>query len=384
MKKLNVFLWYLPLCFLIFLATFILVKFILIFFFNAAFQPDFMFDLTPYYILSGANNLHLILLSLIVVGLNAYLHFNISKKNLALSFLPTGLMLASLGFKIAIREMEISNISHYLIFGLLLIVVLVDHRHFLTFPEITMLSEKKEIDKRKPFEAKVQYTNFAKSDYEKLPISDKTFNLSNINEILTINKESIENFGSLLKDDIKRSNLLLEELEHRTAGIEEEIRNLRYKSSSYNMDFECPYKSFFDNNKYNDKINQSDYSDGESKNEKQIRLDDLYIDKLVGCAIVIKRGILIKVNKSFEDLLGFDKDILFEKTLFNFVAPEGLFNIQEYYFNRLKGIRNISYNTVLLNNNSEKIQVEITMKPIKYFGEMSDLAIVRKLKRFDS
>ena len=82
---------YFPLCFLIFLTIYLLVKFIFIFFFRAAFEPQFMFDLTPYYILSGVNYLHLIVLSLIVIFIDAYLHLKINKKNLAFSFIPTGI-----------------------------------------------------------------------------------------------------------------------------------------------------------------------------------------------------------------------------------------------------------------------------------------------------
>ena len=62
MKKIvDYFIWYFPLCFFVFLVLFMFVKFIFIFFFRAGFEPRFMFDLTPYYLLTGVNNLHLLL-----------------------------------------------------------------------------------------------------------------------------------------------------------------------------------------------------------------------------------------------------------------------------------------------------------------------------------
>ena len=86
MKRINYILWYFPFCFFVFLAIYIFIKFLFIFFFRAAYEPEFMFDLTPYYILSGVNNLHLLFLSLIAVIFDAYLHANVSKRYLLFSF----------------------------------------------------------------------------------------------------------------------------------------------------------------------------------------------------------------------------------------------------------------------------------------------------------
>jgi len=373
MKKLNVILWYLPLCFFIFLAIFIFVKFIFIFFFNTAFEPGFMFDLTPYYLLSGVNNLHLLLLSLIVVGFNAYLHFKISRKNLILSFIPTGFLLAGLGFKIAIQEMEISNVLHYLIFGFLLVIVLVDHRHILIFPEITMSFEKEKIVKPKPIIAKIKpQTELEKpSDY------------ISANEILALHKETISDLRSILKDDLRRAKDLLEELEHRTRKIdilEEEIRNRKYDTIPQQISFTCPYTSFFDKQYYTDVKSNRDKSTVELIKEKQIQEENFNIDKYVGCAAIIKRGIIKEVNSSFAELLGFEKEFLLKKSLFNFVAPEGLFKIEEYYLKKLRGDKTNSYKTILLKNDNGKIQVEIIMKPINFYSEIADIAIIKELK----
>ena len=113
----------------------------------------------------------------------------------------------------------------------------------------------------------------------------------------------------------------------------------------------------------------------------RIQKEYLNIDKLEGCIAIIKRGILKEVNLSFAELIGFDKEILLEKSLFNFVAPEGLFKIEEYYLKRLRGIEKNSFETILLNNNNEKIQVEITMKHTRFYGEPADIAIIRELKK---
>ena len=69
-------------------------------------------------------------------------------------------MLCGLGLAITTKEMTVSNLFHYLIFGCLLVVVLIDHKHFLEFSE-TLVSTKKEsieteILKEKPVIVKPQ------------------------------------------------------------------------------------------------------------------------------------------------------------------------------------------------------------------------------------
>lgn len=387
MKKLNIILWYLPICFFIFLASFLFIKFIFIFFFNAAFEPEFMFDLTPYYLFTGVNNLHLLLLSLIVVGFNAYLHFKIIKKNLIISFFPTGILLAGLGLKIATQEMSIFYILHYLLFGFLLIIALVDQRHVLVFPEIIIPSGKEKfvekIAKPKQILSKTKAHTFVEPQYLQTHEIDKTSNYVSAYEIFELHKETLSDLRSILKDDLRRAKDLLEELEHRTRKIdilEEEIRNRKYNTNLQHTSFTCPYSSFFDKQYYVDIKSIKDESMIELKKEKQILYDNFNVEKFLGCAAIIKRGLLKQVNSSFAKLLGFEKEMLLEKTLFNFVAPEGLFNIEEYYLKRLKGIEKNSYETILLKNNNGKIHVEITIKPTKFYGEIADIAIIRELK----
>lgn len=383
MKKLNVVLWYLPLCFFLFLTIFIFFKFIFIFFFNAAFEPEFMFDLTPYYLLSGVNNLHLLLLSVIVVAFDAYLHFKISKKNLVLSFIPTGIMLVGIGFKIATQVMEISDVLYYLIFGFLLIIILTDNRHVLIFPETTISPEKEKIVKSKPIIAKIKSKDTVEPKYIQISETETPLGYVSANEILTLHKETLADLRSILKDDLRRAKDLLEELEHRTRKIdvlEEEIRNKKYDVVPQQMNLICPYSSLYDKKGVNDISSYRTFTKVELEKEKQIEENNANIHKFAGCAAIIKRGILKKVNSSFVDLLGFDKEILLEKSLFNFVAPEGLFKVEEYYLNRLKGNQKNSYETILLTNYDAKIQVEITMNPTMFFGEIADIANIKVLK----
>ena len=135
MAQHNIVIWNIPFYFFIFLGFFLTLKFVFIFFFRAAFEPRFIFELTPFYFLSGMNNLQLIFLSLIVVASDMYFHINLTKKNLYRSFIPTSCMLTGLGLGITTKAISINNLPQYLIFGLLLFILIIDHRRTLIFPE---------------------------------------------------------------------------------------------------------------------------------------------------------------------------------------------------------------------------------------------------------
>ena len=100
----------------------------------------------------------------------------------------------------------------------------------------------------------------------------------------------------------------------------------------------------------------------------------------LGVAAVVKRGILKQVNRPFVDLLGYDTNTLLDKSLLDFVAPEGLSGIEGYYLHRLKGKTISTYETVLLTNNNKKLRVKITMKPMIFNGEKADMVLIRNLK----
>ncbi len=103
------------------------------------------------------------------------------------------------------------------------------------------------------------------------------------------------------------------------------------------------------------------------------------LDKIPECAAIVHRGILKQVNASLAQLLGYETDELVEKSLLDFIVPEGLFEVEKYYFNRLKGADVSSYETVLLTKDNQKMQVEVSLKPIVYDGEGADIAVIRTL-----
>ena len=385
MKKVNYILWYFPPCFFLFLAIFMTIKFIFIFFFRAAYEPEFMFDLTPYYMLSGVNNLDTLLLSLIVIWFNVFFHININKKNLLFSLIPTVIMLAGLGLKIASVEMVFSNFFHYIVFGCLLVIVLIDHKHILMLPDILVFPKKElrltETKLDKPAVAMVG------PQVAQVPVTGRTPLTEGIDEILKLHKNTLSDLRTLIKDDIKRAELVMEELERKAKKIdrlgeeieerrkilvqEERLFRRRFISS---LEKGSDYKPIKIDNGLNFNVER-----GDKTNDQPTILDDF-----IGYAFIMKRGILKQINQGFIELLGYDtKDVFLDKSLLNFIAPEGLSGIEGYYLNRLKGEVVSTYETVLLTKDNNKLPVEISIKPIIFNGEKAEFAIVKIIKKED-
>lgn len=377
MKKLNYFLWYFPLSFFIFLGIFTFIKFIFIFFFSASFQPGFIFDFVPLYTLSGINPLHLIFLSLILIFFEIYLHINISRKNILLSFIPTAIILSGLGLRIATNEMTINYLLHYAVFGCFLTIALMDHKLSLIIPENITTAEKELILPT----FKEEKTIFSKSDFipEKISTIGTPIQAGAIDEILKLHKETLVHLRTMLKDDLKRAKDIMDDLENKSkkmdylsSELEERRKNLIDEERLFQrrfisrLDEKIPIKVVESHNELN-----LDDKKHENKDKQPTMLDELK-----GCSAVVKRGILKQASPEFVKLLGFDTDKVLEKNLIDFIAPEGLPGIHDFYIDKLKGKNVSTYETVFLNIDNKKIPVRINIKRTSYNGKIVDVFIV--------
>ena len=105
------------------------------------------------------------------------------------------------------------------------------------------------------------------------------------------------------------------------------------------------------------------------------------LDEIPESAAIVKRGIMKQVNRSFVELLGYDMNMLLEKSLLDFIAPEGISGIEEYYLRRLKGGIVSNYETVFLTKNDDKMVVRINIKPTTFNGEKAEIAVIKKLDK---
>jgi PAS domain S-box-containing protein len=108
------------------------------------------------------------------------------------------------------------------------------------------------------------------------------------------------------------------------------------------------------------------------------------LDKISQSAAIVQRGILKQINSSFVSLLGYAMDEVVEKSFFDFIAPEGLADVEKYYLDRLKGENVSTYKTVFSTKDNNKISVEISIKQTIYNGEKAEIAIITCLNQQES
>lgn len=100
------------------------------------------------------------------------------------------------------------------------------------------------------------------------------------------------------------------------------------------------------------------------------------LEKIPQSAAIIQRGIVKQINSAFGDLLGYSMDELLEKSFFDFIALEGLAEVEKYYLDRLKGDSVSMYTTVFSTKENTKIPVEVTIKQSIYNGEKAEIVII--------
>lgn len=103
---------------------------------------------------------------------------------------------------------------------------------------------------------------------------------------------------------------------------------------------------------------------------------DESLEKISQSAVIIQRGILKQMNVPFMDMLGYPRDELMEKSFFDFIALEGLADVEKYYLDRLKGDAVSMYTTVFSTKENIKIPVEVTVKQTVYNGEKAEILII--------
>ena len=113
--------------------------------------------------------------------------------------------------------------------------------------------------------------------------------------------------------------------------------------------------------------------------KKEVKYHDL-LDKIEDSAVVIHRGILKQVNDSFAELIGYTIDEILNKSLFDFIIPEELTDVKDYYINRLQGVDISTFETTLLTKENDEIYVEINTKPTDFMGKKAEIAVIKTIK----
>jgi len=370
--------WLFPNCLFIFFSIYLLVKFVFIFFFKAAYEPQFIFQLTPLYLLSGFSNVQLISLSLLVIVLDMVLHLQSSKRNLLLSFLPTSLMLSSIAFTIMFNSMDISYFFHYLLFGLLVVVVLIDYQYVLKGVEAPTLFSKKEpvvMKRKEPTPSVPRATSLFAKKNTTLSETSQPFIPENLAEFKRISEIIVQKMQTVL-DDLERKTVQIEKLEKH---IEQQQHNLLHNEKLLSAQ-EFPSLTLQEKIPLNEKNHVNTISAEERLILKERIENHLIIDEKNDIVAIVQRGIFKEISNSFAGFLGYERHELLQKNFFIFIAPRGFEDARKYYLNRLKGVTSNSLRTVLLTKAHTELAVEITVIPTIYNGETAEFLNIKEVK----
>ncbi len=369
--------WLFPSCVFLFFFIFLSVKFIFIFFFRTAYEPDFLFQLNPFYMFSGVDNLQLLSLSFLLILVDTYLHLRSTKRRLLYSYLPTSFMLLGLGLTMISKEIGIAYIFHYVIFGCLLAVVLIDHNHILNWKEPSLIVPEKKF--LKPVKEKKSIELFSKSLHTRSTPHEAVPHPTAEMDMLLKQKDSYEVFlqnMQALFDLLDRKTLKLETLEN---DIERRRENL-IRQEEMLIDRLLFYVKSKGRSHFEEEERLKEGSVSDHVFMKDTIKNQLVIDQTPDCVAIVQRGILKQVSNSFANFLGYQINELVNKNLFIFFTSEGMNNVKKYCENRLKGVALNSYKTVFLTKNYMQIPAEIVVQPTLYHGEAAEILFVKEIK----
>jgi PAS domain S-box-containing protein len=371
-------LWLYPCCLFIFLTIVLTVKFVFIFFFSTAYEPAFIFELTPFSLLSGVSKVQLLLLSLLVLTPDLYLHLRSSRKRLLLSFIPTCVMLSNIGFTIMVRPVDVSSTLHYLLFVCLLCVVLIDYQCLLNHWELPTMQRKTKhvisalpprepaaVHKRPLF---VKHTRASRS-HRAFPPSTPVFEGTDTTHALLRKMQ-------YMVDELERKTKRMETWEHE---LEERRKTLLHQEQAIANRISSFLASKEKVAVRAERLIRAIPPD-ETMFLKEKIMDRLIVDETHDIVAVVQRGIFKQISNTFADFLGYERNELLQKSFFVFIAPHGFEDARHYYLNRLKGVTTNSFRTVLLTKGHAEVIVNITVTPTLYMGDVAEFLSIKEVK----
>jgi PAS domain S-box-containing protein len=323
-----------------------------------------MFDFTPCYLLSGVNNLQLLVLTLVVMVSDLFLHLQSARRQLLLSFIPTAIMLSGIGISIMTNQMDLAFAYHYAIFGCLLLVVLIDYNYVLTWEDYPTGLRKKE-QKRKAIKSYGTPLLLKKSDVTSQYLT--RVHPATTNEL----KELTDGFA-------QKMEAVLENLERKTERIEALGHAIEVGQKQL-IDHE---KVFTDRILYNletlEKIPSRAATIIQSASRENKRYDDKKIqhpsidNETNGFQVILKRGIIKEISSPFAEFLGYRQSDLLEKNFFIFVSPRSLEDARKFFIDRLKGASLNLFQTSLLSKGQQELLVNVTVTPTTHNGDTAE------------
>ena len=201
-------------------------------------------------------------------------------------------------------------------------------------------------------------------------LSTKRKMLSEIKDMPAGNFEGVHTRLEEIERKVKKLSKLEEEIEKRRRNLVEKEKSFREQLVS-----STPRESYRSlSTGTSDKTSYSDEKNKEGKEYCKI------LDEISECAAIIQRGTLKQINSSFAELIGYKIEEIVERSLLDFVVPEGLTGIKKHHLDKLRDASRSSYETVFLTKENNKVTVEISTKLTSFNGKEAEFSVFKKVK----
>jgi len=311
------------------------------------------------------------------MAFDMYLHVWSGKRNLLLSFFPTTVMLSSVGFTIIFSPMDISYVFHYVLFGCLLFVVLIDYEYVLKGIKAPMFSHKKELVATKMTQKEPATIRTKSLFIKKTKPSQQLVTpliAENIIELKKVSDTVLQKM-QIIVDDLDRKTVRIEKLEEEFEAQKNLIRHEKMSTALDISSLESKEKIHVNEENFIRNIPTKDKIILKEKIENH-----LVIDEMNDIVAVVQRGIFKEISNSFADFLGYERTELLQKNFFVFISPRGFEDARKYYLNRLKGVTANTFRTVLLTKERSELLVEVTVTSTVYKGDSAEFLTVNEVK----
>jgi PAS domain S-box-containing protein len=169
---------------------------------------------------------------------------------------------------------------------------------------------------------------------------------------------------------VKKLSKLEEEIEKRRSNLVEKEKSFRERlvSSTRRESYRSLSTWTSDKTIYSDENNK--------EGEEYCKI----LDEISECAAIVQRGTLKQINSYFAELIGYKIEEIVDRSLLDFVVPEGLAGIKKHHLDKLRGASRSSYETVFLTKENNKVTVEINTKLTSFNGKEAELSVFKKIK----
>jgi PAS domain S-box-containing protein len=275
------------------------------------------------------------------------------------------------------NPIDLSYIFHYILFGCLLLIVLIDYQYILKGVDAPRLFKRKELTAMRMNEPEPSMAPtpsfFTKKATPSQPLPSP-FHPENAAELKRISDAMVQKMQNLV-NDLERKSERIEKLENKIEQQQDLVHREKIVplpgASSHELNEEASP---------NEKNLVRDISTEEKIILKERIENHLIIDEMDHVVAVIQRGIFRDISNSLADFLGYERAELLQKNFFVFIAPRGFDDARKYYLNRLKGITTNSFKTVLLTKAQTELPVEITVAPTLYKGDSAEFLSIKEIK----